>query len=111
MAGLPSSTHSDARRVACWRSGQGRLRSAGHFRWVGRPVKVGCVGASGLVCNKGGGPRIPICEKMKICRLFILRDLVVVSCSERLRQRNPLGVLCLEFVGSGIRSGAPMFFI
>jgi hypothetical protein len=63
-----------------------------------------------LSLNKAGGPRVPSCAKMRICRMPVSIDLAGVSCYKRLRRRTPLGASCLEFAGSdGIRSGAPMF--
>jgi hypothetical protein len=61
--------------------------------------------------NKGGGPRVSSRAKMKIVWMPILIDLAEVSCSKRLRQRDPLGASCLVIADSeGIRSCAPLFF-
>jgi hypothetical protein len=59
--------------------------------------------------NTGNGPRVPLNPKMKICSMLVLLDLVRVSSSRRLRQRNPLCASCLEIDGlDGISH--PCFF-
>jgi hypothetical protein len=61
--------------------------------------------------NKGGGPRVPFCTKMKISRMPVPIDQARVLCFRRLCRRDPLGASCLEITSSEkIWSCAPVFF-
>jgi hypothetical protein len=72
----------------------------------GEWMYAGCL----LGLNKGGGPWVPSCAKMKICRMSVPIYLAGVSCFTSLHQRTLLGASCLEIVGSDeIPSCTPIF--